>query len=114
MVLRGDFSWDAEGKGVPSLANVDLTVPAGQLVAVVGATGSGKTTLLSAMLRQMQQVRHGARAAVFAARSNKQAHTPTWCAPLQVYGDAPIIRGRVAYVPQAAFIINATVRDNIL
>ena len=33
---------------------------------------------------------------------------------LQMYGPAPCIRGKVAYVPQQAFIINATVRDNIL
>lgn len=32
----------------------------------------------------------------------------------QVYGPTPIINGRVSYVPQAAFIIGATVRENIL
>ncbi len=42
---------------MPSLADVDLKVPAGRLVVVVGTTGSGKSTLLSAVLGQMQQVR---------------------------------------------------------
>ena len=31
-----------------------------------------------------------------------------------VAGDAVQLNGRVAYVPQAAFIYNATIRDNIL
>jgi len=31
-----------------------------------------------------------------------------------MYGPAPCIKGRVAYVPQQAFIVNGTVRDNIL
>ena len=29
-------------------------------------------------------------------------------------GSAKVLRGTVAYVPQSAFIYNATVRDNIL
>ena len=31
-----------------------------------------------------------------------------------MYGPAPCIKGKVAYVPQQAFIINATLRDNVL
>ncbi len=53
----GDFSWD--GNSLPSLVDVNLEIPAGQLVVVVGTTGSGKSTLLSAMLGQMQQVGKG-------------------------------------------------------
>ncbi|KAG1680183.1 hypothetical protein FOA52_000296 [Chlamydomonas sp. UWO 241] len=82
--LHGDFGWD--DKGVPALADVNLDVPSGSLVVVVGPTGSGKTCLLSAMLGEMQAL----------------------------YGQTPVLRGRVAFVPQAAFLINATVRDNIL
>ena len=33
---------------------------------------------------------------------------------LQVFGPPPQLRGKVAYVPQSAFIIGATVRENIL
>ena len=40
---RVSFAYDAAG--APTLRDIDLDVPAGATVAVVGATGSGKTTL---------------------------------------------------------------------
>ncbi|MER7213586.1 MULTISPECIES: ABC transporter ATP-binding protein [Streptosporangium] len=43
-----DFSYAAPGSGAevtPTLSDVDITVPAGTTLAVVGETGSGKTTL---------------------------------------------------------------------
>src|SRR6266404_2319728 len=42
-----DFSYD----GVPVLKDVDLTIPAGSSLAIVGPTGSGKTTLVSLLPR---------------------------------------------------------------
>ncbi|RSS79829.1 ABC transporter ATP-binding protein, partial [Streptomyces sp. WAC06614] len=40
-----DFSYDAEHPDRRTLSGIDLTVPAGGSLAVVGATGSGKSTL---------------------------------------------------------------------
>ncbi|MER7853976.1 ABC transporter ATP-binding protein [Streptomyces bacillaris] len=41
-----DFSYDGQdGKGTPTLQGIDVTVPAGTSLAVVGPTGSGKSTL---------------------------------------------------------------------
>ncbi|MFC9142334.1 ABC transporter ATP-binding protein [Streptomyces bacillaris] len=41
-----DFSYDGQdGKGAPTLRGIDVTVPAGTSLAVVGPTGSGKSTL---------------------------------------------------------------------
>ncbi|MFJ7987113.1 ABC transporter ATP-binding protein [Streptomyces sp. NPDC096351] len=40
-----EFRYDPEGTGRPTLDAVDLTVPAGGSLAVVGPTGSGKSTL---------------------------------------------------------------------
>ncbi|MEU6933102.1 ABC transporter ATP-binding protein [Streptomyces sp. NPDC046374] len=39
------FRYDPEGEGRPTLDGIDLTVPAGGSLAVVGPTGSGKSTL---------------------------------------------------------------------
>ncbi|MEW5311484.1 MAG: hypothetical protein WDW38_003194 [Sanguina aurantia] len=82
--MAGDFSWDPTA--APSLTDIHLEIPAGQLVAIVGSTGSGKSSLISAMLGITNQV----------------------------YGPPVQLRGKVAYVPQAAFLVNATVRENIL
>ena len=54
--MAGEFTWDRAAPA--SLVDIDLSVPAGALVAIVGQTGSGKSSLLSAALNLMQQV-HG-------------------------------------------------------
>nr|QWN59139.1 ATP-binding cassette C transporter [Rehmannia glutinosa] len=84
-IKGGYFSWDSKAAR-PTLSNINLDIPVGSLIAVVGGTGEGKTSLVSAMLGELP--------------------------PL---GDSSvIIRGSVAYVPQISWIFNATVRENIL
>ncbi|XP_031744162.1 ABC transporter C family member 2 isoform X2 [Cucumis sativus] len=85
-IENGYFSWDSKAEK-PTLSNINLDVPVGSLVAVVGSTGEGKTSLVSAMLGEI---------------------------PAMAADTSVIIRGTVAYVPQVAWIFNATVRDNIL
>lgn len=68
-----------------SLSDINLVVPKGKLVAIVGAVGSGKSSILSALLGEMR----------------KTAGT------VELVGDP-------AYVPQEAWIQNATLRDNVL
>ncbi|PRQ29590.1 putative xenobiotic-transporting ATPase [Rosa chinensis] len=81
----GYFSWD-KGAEKPTLSNINLDIPVGSLVAVVGGTGEGKTSLISAMLGELPAI-----------------------------ADAGVvIRGTVAYVPQVSWIFNDTVRENIL
>ncbi|KAJ9163266.1 hypothetical protein P3X46_022952 [Hevea brasiliensis] len=84
-IKDGYFSWDSKAEK-PTLSNINLDVPVGSLVAIVGGTGEGKTSLISAMLGELPSV----------------ANTSV------------VIRGTVAYVPQVSWIFNATVRDNIL
>jgi ABC-type Mn2+/Zn2+ transport system ATPase subunit len=67
---------------------VNVEIPVGSLVAVVGSTGEGKTSLVSAMLGELPAV----------AGSNTSV----------------VIRGTVAYVPQISWIFNATVRIVLL
>jgi ABC-type multidrug transport system fused ATPase/permease subunit len=50
VVLR-DVSFTYEDGGEPVLRDVDLDVPAGRTVAIVGGTGSGKSTLVSLLPR---------------------------------------------------------------
>ncbi|GMP73770.1 hypothetical protein CsSME_00031415 [Camellia sinensis var. sinensis] len=84
-IRNGYFSWDSKAEN-PTLANINLDIPVGSLVAVVGGTGEGKTSFISAMIGELPPV---ANASV-------------------------VIRGSVAYVPQISWIFNATVRENIL
>uniref|UniRef100_A0A8C6P2K1 ABC-type glutathione-S-conjugate transporter n=1 Tax=Nothobranchius furzeri TaxID=105023 RepID=A0A8C6P2K1_NOTFU len=83
IVDNGTFSWAAEGP--PCLKRINVRVPRGSLVAVVGHVGSGKSSLLSAMLGETEK------------RSGQVT-----------------VKGSVAYVPQQAWIQNATVQDNVL
>uniref|UniRef100_A0A668AQY3 ABC-type glutathione-S-conjugate transporter n=1 Tax=Myripristis murdjan TaxID=586833 RepID=A0A668AQY3_9TELE len=71
--------------GPPCLRRINVTVKKGSLVAVVGHVGSGKSSLLSAMLGETER---------------KNGHIT--------------IEGSVAYVPQQAWIQNATLKDNIV
>ncbi|KDP34963.1 hypothetical protein JCGZ_09251 [Jatropha curcas] len=84
-IKNGYFSWDSKAEK-PTLSNINLDIPIGSLVAIVGSTGEGKTSLISAMLGELPAI------------SDSSA----------------VIRGSVAYVPQVSWIFNATVRDNIL
>ncbi|KAJ3410262.1 hypothetical protein HDV05_003988 [Chytridiales sp. JEL 0842] len=70
-----------------TLENINIAIPPGSLVAIVGAVGSGKSSLLSSIVGQL-----------------KPAHPST----------RVIFSGSVGYVPQQAWIMNSTLRDNIL
>src|SRR5690606_21669265 len=50
IALRG-VSFSYGGGGVPALDRLDLTVPAGATVALVGASGAGKSTVLNLIPR---------------------------------------------------------------
>ncbi|XP_030247831.1 ATP-binding cassette sub-family C member 5 isoform X2 [Sparus aurata] len=64
---------------------INLSVQQGKLVGVCGSVGSGKTSLISAILGQMTLLQ-----------------------------GSVAVRGRLAYVAQQAWILNATLRENIL
>ncbi|XP_028669919.1 multidrug resistance-associated protein 1 isoform X2 [Erpetoichthys calabaricus] len=83
VVVNGAFSWSKDDESI--LKRVNVTIPEGALVAVVGHVGSGKSSLLSALLGEMEK-KDGL-----------------------VY-----VKGSVAYVPQQAWIQNATLKGNIL
>jgi ATP-binding cassette subfamily B protein len=98
--LRGEvefrsLSFAYEGSFV--LHDIDLRVPAGTTVAVVGPTGSGKTTLVSLLPRLVDPP------------------------PGTLFVDGhdvrrlPLdrLRGAIGFVPQESFLFSATVRENV-
>ncbi|XP_044834651.1 ATP-binding cassette sub-family C member 6-like isoform X2 [Mauremys mutica] len=82
-VRNGTFSW-CRGSS-PCIKRINLTVPQGCLLVVVGQVGAGKSSLLSALLGELQK--------------------------LDGYA---AIKGTVAYVPQQDWIQNASVEENII
>ncbi|KAG0032610.1 Multidrug resistance-associated protein 1, partial [Podila clonocystis] len=69
----------------PTLQDINLTFDRGTLTAIVGRVGQGKSSLLSAIIGEMYKTQ-----------------------------GSLLTSGRIAYVPQHAWILNATLRDNIL
>ncbi|HSE09776.1 MAG TPA: ABC transporter ATP-binding protein [Nocardioidaceae bacterium] len=59
--VRGEVRFDRVGfeyvEGTPVLPGLDLTVPAGQTIALVGTTGAGKTTIAKLLSRFYDPVR---------------------------------------------------------
>ncbi|CAG8807269.1 3136_t:CDS:2, partial [Racocetra persica] len=66
------------------LRNINISIPRGKLIAIVGSAGSGKSSLLSALVGEMKRIK----------------------------GEVSF-GGNVGYCPQTAWIQNATLRDNI-
>ncbi|KGL72219.1 Multidrug resistance-associated protein 1, partial [Tinamus guttatus] len=81
--IGASFHWDKSGP--PVLKNLNVSIPEGSLVAVVGQVGSGKSSFLSAVLGEMEKLEGTVQR-----------------------------RGSVAYVSQQAWIQNATLQENIL
>ena len=83
--------------GRPILKNVNLHIPAGRTVAVVGATGSGKSTLVSLIPRLYDAPPE----TVFVDG------VPIRQIPLQV------LRASIGFVPQETFLFSETIRENV-
>ena len=83
--------------GVPVLHDINLHIPAGSSLALVGPTGSGKTTLVSLIPR------------IYDAEPGT-----VWIdgKPIRQY---PIdsLRNQIGFVPQETFLFSETVRENI-
>ena len=85
--------------------SLNLHIKPGQLVAVVGQVGAGKSSLISALLGEVEKVEGTVNLRV--GMSNNVPSSP-------FEKRIVFLQGRVAYVPQQAWIQNASVKDNIL
>ncbi|KAM7127615.1 multidrug resistance-associated protein 1-like isoform 1-T1 [Ciconia maguari] len=81
--IGASFRW--EKNGLPVLKNLNVSIPEGSLVAVVGQVGSGKSSFLSAILGEMEKLEGTVQR-----------------------------RGSVAYLSQQAWIQNDSLQENIL
>ncbi|KAI8913700.1 P-loop containing nucleoside triphosphate hydrolase protein [Gorgonomyces haynaldii] len=85
-IKDSDFKWDGAEAQAPTLHNISLSVKKGHKVAIVGDVGCGKSSILAALLGQIRQIR----------------------------GDKVKVYGTTAYMSQEAWLLNLTLRDNIV
>ena len=100
----GDVRGEIEFRGVSvdygsalALDGVDLRIPAGSTVAVVGHTGSGKSTLVSLIPRLMDPT---AGAVLLDGIDLREL-------------DPAELRRQIGFVPQETFLFSATIAENI-
>jgi len=84
-IVVKDASFSWTKEDTQTLKNISFDVPQQKLVAIVGQVGAGKSSLLYALLGNMFKVKGSIN-----------------------------INGSIAYVPQQAWIQNATLRQNII
>ncbi|MFL5952296.1 MAG: ABC transporter ATP-binding protein [Gaiellaceae bacterium] len=84
-------------EGRPTLEDVDLDVPAGRTIALIGHTGSGKTTLTS-LVPRFYDVRGGRVLVDGVDVRDVTLHS---------------LRRTIGVIPQDPFLFSATVRENI-
>uniref|UniRef100_A0A915HY91 ABC transporter domain-containing protein n=1 Tax=Romanomermis culicivorax TaxID=13658 RepID=A0A915HY91_ROMCU len=77
------FTWDRNSSTF-DLSDINLNIKPGELVAIIGQVGEGKSSLMSAILGEMEKLQGNV-----------------------------TINGSLAYVPQQAWIRNATLRQNV-
>ena len=86
-IEKSTFFWEHESK--PILKDINLSIEKGKLIAIIGKVGSGKSSLVQAILGDMGKT------------GGAEEGT------CDVYG-------KIAYVPQQAWIMNLTLKNNIL
>ncbi|WP_368646105.1 ABC transporter ATP-binding protein [Alkalibacterium putridalgicola] len=92
-----DFTFRYTSSETINLDTIDLTLPKGKTLGIVGKTGSGKTTLIRQLLNQFP------------------SGTGTFNMGQRSYSDYqdPSVRQLIGYVPQDHVLFSRSVRDNI-
>ena len=99
--IRGEIDFDdvtfAYGEGAPALSDVEMHVPPGQTVALVGATGAGKSTFAKLVARFYDPT---------SGRVLVDGHDLRDVAVRS-------LRSQMGVVPQEAFLFSGTIGENI-
>lgn len=90
-------TFEYPGTSLAALSNIDLRVPQGEMLGIVGATGAGKSTLISLLLRYYD---HDSATVSIGDQSVKNYTLES-------------LRGMIAVVPQDAFLFTASIAQNI-
>ena len=92
-----NVSFTYEDTGIQALKNINLTINAGQTVAIIGKTGSGKSTLANLLLR------------MFDTSSGNIKYD---AADIKEY-NFKSLRQQIGFVPQQVFLFSDTIANNI-
>jgi ATP-binding cassette subfamily B protein len=87
----------AYNEGAPVLSDIDLEIPAGSSLAIVGPTGSGKTTLVN-LIPRLYDAPMGS--VLIDGRSIREYRLED-------------LRRSVGFVPQETFLFSDTIRENV-
>ncbi len=93
-----DLSFSFPGSTKPVLRHINLKIPAGSSLAIVGPTGSGKTTLVNLIPR------------IYDAPKSGQVLIDG--RPIKDY-PLSVLRRNIGFVPQETFLFSETIRENI-
>lgn len=96
-IVARDVTFSYEPGGRPTLERVSFEIAAGSFTAIVGQTGSGKSTLFYLLLRLLEP-QHG--------------EIRIGGVPLREVTLADL-REFIGFIPQAPFIFDASIRDNL-
>lgn len=93
-----NLTFSYSGERGPALRNINLNIPAGSSLAIVGPTGSGKTTLVNLL-----------------CRTYKPPKNTIFLDGIDIHDfSLKRLRASFAYVPQETFLFSDTIKENIL
>ncbi|OKH24208.1 hypothetical protein NIES593_08625 [Hydrococcus rivularis NIES-593] len=96
-IAARQLSYTYPGASLPALTNLNLTIQAGETIAIVGPIGCGKSTLANAIPRLLDI-------------SPGQLFLDDWDITQIKLSD---LRRAISYVPQDSFLFSTTIKDNI-
>ncbi len=91
-----ELKYSYPGSDKPSINDINLTIPKGGSVALVGPTGSGKTTLVDLMLGLLKPDE----GAILEGNVDINTNLTEW-------------HQKIGYIPQFIFLLNDTIKNNI-